>query len=79
LRAFSPLPCDLAVLQVQSKRSQNMSPMRGAHGFVHDFVIVLRGLATICRFRALIRRDLQAQHFRCSGPPNRLAGVPFSC
>jgi hypothetical protein len=56
-----------------------MSPMRGAHGFVHDFVIVLRGLATICRFRALIRRDLRAQHSRCSGPPNRLAGVPFSC
>jgi hypothetical protein len=56
-----------------------MSPMRGAHGFVHDFVIVLRGLATICRFRALIRRDLQAQHSRCSGPLNRLADVPFSC
>jgi hypothetical protein len=79
LRAFSVAIFDLAVLQVQSKQSQNMSPLRGAHGFVHDFVIVLRGLATICRFRALIRRDLQAQHSPCSGPPNWLAGVPFSC
>jgi hypothetical protein len=79
LRAFSPLPCDLAVLHVQSKLGQNMSPMRGAHGFGHDFVIVLRGLAMFCRFCAPIRRDLQAQHSRWFGPPNRLADVPFSC
>jgi hypothetical protein len=79
LRAFSPLPSDLAVLQVQSKRGQIMPPMHGAHGFGHDFVIVLRGLAAPCRFCALIRRDLQVQHSWFSGPPNRLADVPFSC
>jgi hypothetical protein len=62
LRAFSPLLCDLAVLHVQSKLGQNMSPMHGAHGSVHDFVIILRGLAAWRRFCAPTRRDLQLQH-----------------
>jgi hypothetical protein len=79
LRAFSPLPRDLAVLQVQSKRSQNMSPMRGAHGFRHDFVNNLRALRPACRFRVATGRDLQLQHRACWPLPKRLADVPFSC
>jgi hypothetical protein len=62
LRALSPLPCDLAVLHVQSKLGQNMSPMHGAHGFVHDFVTILKGLTAQCRIHAPTRRDLQVQH-----------------
>jgi hypothetical protein len=56
-----------------------MSPMHGAHGFFHDFVIISKAPLGFCRFSALTRRDLQVQHPWRSRLPNRLADVPFSC
>jgi hypothetical protein len=82
-KAHSFDDCQIVVLHVQSKASQGMAALRGAHGSRHDFFIFNRMfcLAVLIRV-AFLRRPvafckcIRIRRWRGVGG-NPLADVPF--
>jgi hypothetical protein len=84
-KAHSFDDCQIVVLHVQSKASQGMAALRGAHGWRHDFFIFNKTFCFATLIRVAFLRRLVA-FCKCTrterwrrGGGNPLADVPFSC